>query len=229
MSVMKRLYYIFIALSLAVSCKVVDPYQPNPMTDSNISNLSYNLFSEEAGTCLTIFYNAFHITRFLEADSEVKVSKVYDIIRTGLREANGIYTFDYDDYTFTKEGLFEKGGACAVDISYNRTITINCLSEGYWQIKSSNGMTLKVELIGESEDSMKMAVSVSGAKTENSPYLAKFHDEGLEGHLKHQVIGEIESLDLDGKVVVDYYEANDLIKSCRMTFNSGLTTEFEVF
>ena len=107
---MKRLYYIFIALSLAVSCKVVDPYQPNPMTDSNISNLSHNLFSEEAAKCLTIFYNAFHITRFLEADAEVKVSPEYDIIRTGLKGAEGVYTFDYDDYTFTKEGLFEKGG-----------------------------------------------------------------------------------------------------------------------
>lgn len=226
---MKRLYYIFIALSLAVSCKVVDPYQPNPMTDSNISNLSYNLFSEETSTCLTIFYNAFHITRFLEADAEVKVSPEYDIIRTGLKGAEGVYTFDYDDYTFTKEGLFEKGGACAVDINYHNTITVNCLSEGYWQIRSSNGMVLKVGMTDETEDSMRMAVSVSGAKTEDSPYLAKFHDEGLECIFKQKAIGEIESLTLDGSVVVEYYEVDKILKSCRMTFKPGLTTEFEVF
>lgn len=226
---MKRLFYIVIALTLAASCKVVDPYNPNPMTDSNISNLSYNLFSEEAGTCLTVFYNAFHITRFLEADAEVKVSPEYDIIRTGLKGSNGVYTFDYNDYTFTKEGLFVKGGACAVDINRHNTVTISCLSEGYWQVKYSNGMLLKVELIEEGEDSMRMAVSVSGSKTEDSPYLARFHDEGLECIFKHKAIGEIESLTMDGKVLVDYYEVNKLIKSCRMRFKPGLTTEFEVF
>ena len=226
---MKRLLYIFIALSLAVSCKVVDPYNPNPMTDNNISNLSYNIFTEEAGTCLTAFYNAIHIARFLEADAEVKVSPEYDLIRTGLKGSEGIYTFDYDDYTFTKEGLFEKGGACAVDISYHTTVTVNCLSEGNWQVKSSNGMMLKVEMIEESDDSMKMAVIVNGTKTEDSSFLAKFHDEGLEAAFGHKAIGELESLTFDGNVVVEYYEAADLVKSCRMTFKPGLTIGFEVF
>ena len=229
MNIMKRLYYIFIAIFLAVSCKVVDPYQPNPMTDSNISNLSHNMFTEEAGTCLTVFYNAFHIARFLEADAEVKVSPEYDLIRTGISGTEGIYTFDYNEYVFTKEGLFEKGGACAVDINYHNTITINCLSENYWQVMSNKGIVLKMEMIEEFGDGMRMAVNVNGAKTEDSPYLAKFHDEGLECIFKHKKIGEIESLTMDGNVVIEYYEVDKLLKSCRMTFKPGLTTEFEVF
>lgn len=229
MNIMKRLYYIFIALGLAVSCKVVDPYHPNPMTDINIINLSHNMFTEEAGTCLTVFYNAFHIARFLEADAEVKVSPEYDLIRTGISGTEGIYTFDYDEYTFTKEGLFEKGGACAVDISYHNTVTVNCLSEGCWQVKSSNGMMLDLEFIEENEDSMKMSVKARWTKTENSAYLAKFHDEGLQAVFKQKAIGELEALILDGKVIAEYYEANDLIKSCSMTFKPGLTTEFDVF
>jgi hypothetical protein len=157
------------------------------------------------------------------------VSPEYDLIRTGISGTEGIYTFDYDEYVFTKEGLFEKGGACAVDINYHNTITINCLSENYWQVKNNKGIVLKMEMIEEFEDGMRMAVNVNGAKTEDSPYLAKFHDEGLECIFKHKKIGEIESLTMDGNVVIEYYEVDKLLKSCRMTFKPGLTTEFEVF
>ena len=90
-------------------------------------------------------------------------------------------------------------------------------------------MMLDLEFIEENEDSMKMSVKARWTKTENSAYLAKFHDEGLQAVFKQKAIGELEALVLDGKVIAEYYEANDLIKSCSMTFKPGLTTEFDVF
>lgn len=218
-----------VALILAVSCKVVERYEPNPMTDSNISRLSYNIFQENAEVCLHSFYNAYHIGRFLQADAEEMVSQKYDIIRTGLVSSDGHYIFDYDDYYFAAEGMLKVGKFCTVDIDYYTTISITMISEEEWQINNNDGMSLIVKMLEENEEFMKMEVTINGTKTESSLFRAVISDEGLEVKLEHEKPGALESLSCDGKVIVEYYEENRLIKTCLMTFRPGLTTSFDVF
>lgn len=226
---MKRLYYAVLTLILAASCKVVEYYEPNPMTDANISRLSYSIFQEKADLCLSVFYKAYHIDRFLQADAEEKVTAKYNLIRTGLTKADEVYVYDYDDYTFSKEWLSEKGGSCKVYINYNTELTINNLGDEEWHIRDNSGMTFTVKLIEEKADAMRMKVDVSGVKTESSDFRAELSDEGLDVTFEYKAIGELDELACDGKVLVKYYEGNKHIKSCRMTFKPGLTTTFDVF
>lgn len=226
---MKRLYYLAVALMLIASCKVVDPYEPNPMTDRNISNLSYSLFYEESLECISLFYNAYHIAHFLDADAEVKVSPEYDLIRIGLMKNQNSYIYDYDDYIFSSEGFLNKGGSCHVEINYHKSLNIKCLDADKWQISNNRGMVFGVEVLKEDEKSMTMAVTLKGSVTEDSEYVAKMEDEGLKVFLEQKAIGEFDTMSWDGNVLVTYYEDESLIKSCRMTFKPGLTTEFDVF
>ena len=90
-------------------------------------------------------------------------------------------------------------------------------------------MVFGVEVIKEDEKSMTMAVTLKGSVTEDSEYVAKMEDEGLKVFLEQKAIGEFDTMSWDGNVLVTYYEDESLIKSCRMTFKPGLTTEFDVF
>lgn len=226
---MKRLYYAALTLILAASCKVVEYYEPNPMTDANISRLSYNIFQESTDLCLSTFYKAYHIDRFLQADAEEKVSAKYDHIRIGLTKANETYVYDYDEYVFSKEWLSEKGGSCQVNINYHNKLTIRNIGEGTWQINDNNGIAYTVSLIEKKDEAMKMAVGVTGKKTESSDFWAEVSDEGLEATFEYKTIGELDAITCDGAVLVEYYEGSTYIKSCRMTFKPGLTTTFDVF
>lgn len=226
---MKKLYYAVLTLILAASCKVVEYYEPNPMTDSNICRLSYSIFQERADLCLSAFYNAYQIDRFLQADAEEKISAEYDIIRTGLIRTEDAYVYNYDDYTFSKEWLSEKGGSCKVYINYNTELTINNMGEDVWLIKDNEGMTYTVKMIDVKDDAMITEVEVKGVKTESSDFWADISSEGLEVTFEHETIGELDALSCNGKVLLEYYEGNKLIKSCRMTFKPGLTTTFDVF
>ena len=216
-------------MMLAVSCKVVEYYEPNPMTDANISMLSYNIYQESAELCLSAFYNAYHIDRFLQAEAEEKISTKYDEIRIGLSRNAETYIYDYDDYTFSKEWLSEKGGSCQISINYYTNLTIRNIGGDVWQINDNNGMAYTVRMTEEKDDAMIMEVGVTGKKTESSDFWAEVSDEGLEVTFGYETIGKLDELSCSGAVFVEYYEGNKYIKSCRMTFKPGLTTSFDIF
>lgn len=227
---MKRFIIFLFAAAAAVSCKVVDPYQPNQLNDKNISTFCATLFDEEVKENLTYFYNAYAIAKFLDADAEEKVSAKYDIIRTGLRSNDGSYTFDYDDYTFSVDPPFAAGSSWKVKCSYHKDVNISVLGDGKWKITcTDDGTILSVDMLEEKDDMMLMSVTVKGQRTEESSYSADFSSSEIEVTVSGKKIGKIESMSFNGEMIVKFKKDTASVKTCIMTMVPGLTTLFDVF
>lgn len=227
---MKRFIIFLFAAAAAVSCKVVDPYQPNQLNDKDIISFCDDIFDEEVKENLTYFHNAYAIAKFLDADTEEKVSEKYDIIRTGLRSNDGNYTFDYDDYTFSKDPLFTAGSSWKVECSYYKDVNIRVRGDGKWTITCTDDDTiLSVEMLEDSEDTILMSVIVNGLRTEESSYSADFSSPGIEVTVSCKKIGKIDSMSFKGEMTVKFKKDTDSIKTCIMTMVPGMATLYDVF
>lgn len=226
---MKKLILIIGILAAAASCKVIDPYDPNHFNEHNVSNFCSNLFDEEVKNNLTYFYNAYHIARFIEADAELKVSPEFDMIRTGLSYYDGIYRFDYDDYSFNSDILLGPGSSWKVSASRYLALVINAAAEKQWSVTcADNGTVLKVKLMEENPEMMRMIVSVKGIRTEESEFSAKFSAEDLEVTIRHQSAGKIESMEFRGEMNVTFYEGTKGHRTCVMTMAPDMETSFVI-
>ncbi|MBQ7810950.1 MAG: hypothetical protein IJ394_00170 [Bacteroidales bacterium] len=227
---MKRLIIFLFAAAAAVSCKVIDPYQPDQLNDDNIGIFCGNIFDEEVRDNLTYFYNAYNIARFLDADAEEKVSPKYDLIRTGLRSNDVGYSFDYDDYTFNEDPLFVTGSSWKVKCSYYKNIIIDVKDGNEWVVTSTeDGTVLKLKMTEETEDSMNLTIDVEGLRTEESPYSAKFSATDLAVTLRHENIGMIDSMIFGGEMTVRFLNGTTPVKECVMTMVPGMTTHYDIF
>lgn len=227
---MKRLIIFLSAAAAAVSCKVIDPYQPNQLNDYNIGIFCGNIFDEEVKENLTYFYNAYHIARFLDADAEAKVSPKYDLIRTGLRSNDVGYSFDYDDYTFSEDSLFVTGSSWKVKCSHYRNIIIDVKDGNEWVVTSTeDGTVLKLKMNEETEDSMNLTIDVNGLRTEESSYSARFSSSSLELTVSSRKIGEIDSMTFEGEMTVRFLNGTTPVKECVMTMVPGMTTLYDIF
>lgn len=226
---MKRLIIAAMLSVLAVSCKVVDPYESNHMTDRNISVLCSNIFEDKVYDNVRLFYNAFEIASFLDADAEEKVAAKYDIIRTGLSGKDGKYVYDYDDYEFSADTLFGPGALWKVSPFYHRSLTMTGMSEDSWQVKVNDGTVIDIVLSEEGEGVMVLEMDVNGVKTEESPYTGSFSGKGLKVRIDHAKIGVIDSIAFSGSMLFEFRNGSTLLKSCNMTLSPGMTTVFEIF
>lgn len=229
--VMKKfVFFILVSLS-AVSCRITDlyVYEGNPMTDKNISAVCDYILEDRVITNLTYFYNAYNIARFVGADAEIKVSPLYDLIRTGLKESGGKYVYGYQDYDFSGEDFFAAKGACEIVMNYRRSVNVAYVSEGKWRIDSQNGTIIDVEVMEEGDDAMRMIIDVDGEMTEESEFSADFQARDLQVVFLHAKVGKIDSKLYDGEMLVEFYEDASLLKSCQMSMTPGMSTRFRVF
>ena len=214
---------------MAASCMINDPYEPNQLNDHNITRLCSELFNEEVTDNLNYFYNAYHIARFIDADADEKVSPKYDLIRTGLSSHDDSYSFDYNDYTFSKDSLFVPGSSWKVMVNYHKTLTIDVKENNEWNITSmDDGTILKVRLVEETDAGMQTVVSVNGIRTENSSYSARFSAQDMGITFRHTSIGKINSMAYKGEMTIDFYKDASTLKSCTMTLVPGLTTSYQI-
>lgn len=227
--IMKRLIIATMLSVLAVSCKVVDPYESNHMTERNISVLCSNIFEDMVYDNVRLFYNAFEIASFLDADAEEKVSDKYDLIRTGLRGSGDTYTYDYDDYGFSPDSLFGPGASWKIVPSYHRSIEVTWMSENSWRLTGNDGAVLDIVLSEEGDGFMVLEMDVNGVRTEESSYTGAFSGKALKVRINHAKIGVIDSMTFSGIILFEFRNGSDLLKSCNMTLSPGMTTAFEIF
>lgn len=226
---MKKLILIIAVAAAAASCRISDPQEPNQLNEQNISNYCRNLFEEEVSKNLICFYNACQIARFLDADAEAKVSPEFDLIRTGLSYNEDSYTFDYDDYSFSGESSFLDEGVWKVIRSYYQELAIIVCPDKEWTITVSNtGTVMKVKLVEEDAETMKMSVRINGIMTENSEYSAEFEADSLEVTICHKSAGKIESMTYDGEMTVRFMENTRPRKTCVMEMIPGMATSYAI-
>ena len=221
---MKKLFICLLAVAALFSCKVVDPYVKNPTSGEYMTEFCSRMFEDNVTGYLRYFYNAYYIAKFEAGDAELKVSKEYDLIRTGLQLKDGVYTYDYHKYNYKGEDFFAPKGICVVQMGYKNELTVLREDENRWLIGSENGMALDVTVVEETENGLRMKVILEGYMTEDSTYSALLTANDLGVEFRHKRIGEDRSEVYDGTVTIVFYNNETLLKTVDMTFcQSGPT------
>ena len=221
---MKKLFICLLAVAALYSCKVVDPYVKNPTSVEYMTEFCSRIFEDNVSSYLRYFYNAYYIAKFEAGDAELKVSKEYDMIRTGLQLKDGVYTYDYHKYNYKGEDFFAPKGICVVQMGYKNELTVLREDENRWLIGSGEGIALDVTVLEVTENGLLLKVTVDGVITEESTYSALVMADTLQTEFRHKRIGEDRSEVYDGTVTIVFYNNETLLKTVDMTFcQSGPT------
>lgn len=215
---MKKFFICLLAVAALYSCKVVDPYVKNPTSGEYMTEFCSRIFEDNVSKCLRCFYNAYYIAKFEAGDAELKVSKEYDLIRTGLQVKDGVYTYDYQKYDYKGEDFFSSKGKCVIRMSSWDELTILSEDTDRWLIGSENGIALDVTVVEETENGLLLKVNVDGVVTEDSTYSALVMADTLRTEFRHKRIGEDRSEVYDGTVMIVFYNNETLLKTVDMTF-----------
>lgn len=212
-----------------VSCVVSDPYEPNPLNNSNISEYCYRVFEQDVKANVECFYKVYYVARFLQASAEEQVSAKYDNIRTGLRQYGDSYSFDSMDITFTKDDPFTVGGIWKVKKNYSRGITITMTSENEWKIDAeTDDVTILLTLLSADDAGMKLNMELKGKWTEESSYSARFRSESVGAEVINKTPIALGDSYYGGVISYDFYEKQSKIMDCDMTLRPGSTPVYNI-
>lgn len=212
-----------------VSCVVSDPYEPNPLNNSNITEYCHRVFEQDVKANVECFYKVYYVARFLQASAEEQVSAKYDNIRTGLRQYGDSYSFDSMDITFTKDDPFIVGGIWKVKKNYSRGITITMTSENEWKIDAeTDDVTILLTLLSADDAGMKLNMELRGKWTEESSYSARFKSESVGAEITNKTPIALGESYYSGVISYDFYEKESKIMDCDMTLRPGSTPVYNI-
>ena len=215
---MKKILICLSALAAVISCKVVDPFV-NPTSTQSMVRFCSDMFKDDVDTYLKYFYNAYYIAKFQASDAELKVSKEYDLIRTGMQERNGVCVYDYREYDYRGEDFCAEKGLCVIKLSgWQRELAVLREGENSWLIGSDDGMVLGVTVLEETENGLLLKVIIEGHKTEESTYSALLTADDLRVEFRHKRIAEEVTAIYDGEIEIVFYNDDSLLKTVHMTF-----------
>lgn len=210
----------------SLSCMVIENPYAGYVNDPK--SYSKELLDDAVTRNLTCFYNAYHIARFLQAAPEQKVSQEFDLIRTGLRESDGAYSYSYVSYQFITEDFFAEKGVCTVKDGRWYTADIRWVEDGRWKMMVKDGTVLEILVTEDDAAGLSMVVTLSGEATENSSYTAVFAAEDLKAEFRHAQIGKIDMVLYDGRMSVLFCDAGQPLLTCTMFFASSETVFYDV-
>lgn len=212
-----------------VSCVVSDPYEPNPLNNSNITEYCHRVFEQDVKANVECFYKVYYVARFLQASAEEQVSAKYDNIRTGLRQYGDSYSFDSMDITFAKDDPFTVGGIWKVKKNYSRGITITMTSENEWKIDAeTDDVTILLTLLSADDAGMKLNMELRGKWTEESSYSARFKSESVGAEITNKTPIALGESYYSGVISYDFYEKQSKIMDCDMTLRPGSTPVYNI-
>ena len=226
---MKKMISVILLSVGLVSCVVSDPYEPNPLNNSNIAEYCHRVFEQDVKANVECFYNVYYVARFLQASAEEQVSAKYDNIRTGLRQYGDSYSFDSMDITFTKDDPFTVGGIWKVKKNYSRGITITMTSENEWKIDAeTDDVTILLTLLSADDAGMKLNMELRGKWTEESSYSVRFKSESVGAEIINKTPIAIGESYYGGVISYDFYEKQSKIMCCDMTLRPGSTPVYSI-
>lgn len=215
---MKKIFICLLAVTAVCSCKVVDPYVKNPTSAESLAEFCTNMFEDNVEAYLEYFYNAYYIAKFEAGDVDLKVSREYDLIRTGVQLKDDVYNYKYRKYNYMGEDFFASKGICVIQTSYWDELTILRDDENRWLIGNEDGMTLGVTVAEETENGLLLKVMLEGHMTEDSDYSALLLADNFQVEFRHKRIAEDMTCIYDGTVTIVFYNDNTLLKTVHMTF-----------
>ena len=224
----KMILGILLSVGLT-SCVVSDPYEPNPLNNSNISEYCYRVFEQDVKANVECFYKIYYVARFLQASAEEQVSAKYDNIRTGLRGDGNSYSFDSMNIAFTKDDPFTVGGIWKVKKNYSRGITITMTSENEWKIDAeTDEVTILLTLLSADDAGMKLNMELKGKWTEESSYSARFRSESVGAEMINKTPIALGESFYSGVISYDFYDKQSKIMDCDMTLRPGSTPIYSI-
>lgn len=222
----KFLSYLCVVLA-AVSCKVSDMDDFDDTVDARIVGFCENLFDDEIAQYLNYFYNAFHISRFVEADAEVKMCGKYDLIRMELSYETDFYEYDLGKYAFSESGFFSEGGRNEIVSRYGIPIVMTMVSPDVWQM-NVRGSKFEVRVVDEDDGGMRLSVSVSGRCVDESSYYAAYEIADMDVEYVHSKIMDFESITYVGSMTVRFYNEGALLKICKVEYAPLMPPHYDI-